>query len=116
MRLSRLRNSAHEERNSVWPLVLCSRYHSAFSKSHQSKASAQLLLVGDRATFPAVLHLPLLVPAALVHWLLDAAGRRVMELRQGANDVSRLAAGVYFVREETVDGRRQTASQSRRSS
>ena len=29
--------------------------------------------------------------------LLDAAGRKVMELRGGANDVSRLAPGVYFV-------------------
>jgi hypothetical protein len=31
--------------------------------------------------------------------LLDAAGRRVAELRPGANDVSRLAPGVYFVRQ-----------------
>jgi hypothetical protein len=31
--------------------------------------------------------------------LLDAAGRKVMELRPGANDVSGLAPGVYFVRE-----------------
>ena len=31
--------------------------------------------------------------------LLDAAGRKVMELRAGANDVSRLAPGVYFVRQ-----------------
>ncbi len=30
--------------------------------------------------------------------LLDAAGRRVMSLRAGANDVSRLARGVYFLR------------------
>jgi hypothetical protein len=29
--------------------------------------------------------------------LLDAAGRRVMNLAPGANDVSRVAAGVYFV-------------------
>jgi len=32
-------------------------------------------------------------------WLLDAAGRSVMELRPGANDVRTLAPGVYFVRE-----------------
>jgi hypothetical protein len=31
--------------------------------------------------------------------LLDAAGRKVLDLRSGANDVSRLAPGVYFVRE-----------------
>jgi hypothetical protein len=30
--------------------------------------------------------------------LLDAAGRKTMSLRPGANDVSRLAPGVYFVR------------------
>jgi len=32
--------------------------------------------------------------------LLDISGRKVMELRPGANDVRRLAPGVYFVREE----------------
>jgi hypothetical protein len=31
-------------------------------------------------------------------WLLDIDGRQVMALRHGANDVSRLAPGVYFVR------------------
>ncbi|MBM3321904.1 hypothetical protein FJY69_00245 [candidate division WOR-3 bacterium] len=29
--------------------------------------------------------------------LRDAAGRRVLDLRAGANDVSRLAPGVYFI-------------------
>jgi hypothetical protein len=38
-------------------------------------------------------------------WLLDAAGRSVMELRPGANDVRGLAPGVYFVREATGVGR-----------
>jgi hypothetical protein len=32
--------------------------------------------------------------------LLDISGRRVMDLRPGANDVRALAPGVYFVREE----------------
>ena len=32
--------------------------------------------------------------------LLDAGGRKVLDLRLGANDVSRLAPGVYFIREE----------------
>jgi len=31
--------------------------------------------------------------------LLDISGRKVMDLRQGANDVRALAPGVYFVRE-----------------
>jgi hypothetical protein len=30
--------------------------------------------------------------------LLDAAGRKVMDLKPGANDVRALAPGVYFVR------------------
>jgi hypothetical protein len=32
--------------------------------------------------------------------LLDAAGRKVMDLRPGPNDVRSLASGVYFVRSE----------------
>jgi len=32
--------------------------------------------------------------------LLDAAGRKVMELHAGANDTRAPAPGVYFVREE----------------
>jgi len=32
--------------------------------------------------------------------LLDISGRKVMNLQSGVNDVSRLAPGVYFVREE----------------
>jgi hypothetical protein len=31
--------------------------------------------------------------------LLDASGRKVLNIRPGANDVSRLAPGVYFVQE-----------------
>jgi hypothetical protein len=42
-------------------------------------------------------------PAAL----LDAAGRRVLDLAPGDNDVSRLAAGVYFVR-SAVGGRQSS--------
>jgi hypothetical protein len=30
--------------------------------------------------------------------LLDISGRKVLDLRHGANDISRLAPGVYFVR------------------
>ena len=33
--------------------------------------------------------------------LLDAAGRRVMTLQSGANDVHHLARGVYFLRRES---------------
>ena len=32
--------------------------------------------------------------------LLDATGRKILDLKSGANDVRALAPGVYFVREE----------------
>ncbi|MBM3330784.1 hypothetical protein FJY68_02895 [candidate division WOR-3 bacterium] len=35
--------------------------------------------------------------------LVDASGRRVMQLRTGANDLGRLPAGVYFVRTDWAD-------------
>ncbi len=39
--------------------------------------------------------------------LLDAAGRKVLDLLPGDNDVSALAPGVYFVRSEPAAGSRQ---------
>jgi hypothetical protein len=53
---------------------------------------------------PTVIRGVLFLPEAASHKpkaarLLDAAGRKVMELRPGANDVRALAPGVYFVRE-----------------
>jgi YVTN family beta-propeller protein len=44
--------------------------------------------------------------------LLDATGRRVAALRPGANDVSRLAPGVYFVRQ--ASGVKRDASNVRK--
>jgi len=32
--------------------------------------------------------------------LLDASGRKVLDLHPGANDVRALSSGVYFVREQ----------------
>jgi hypothetical protein len=37
--------------------------------------------------------------------LIDAAGRKVLSLLPGKNDVSRLAPGVYFARRATGEGR-----------
>jgi hypothetical protein len=45
--------------------------------------------------------------------LLDAAGRKVIELVPGANDVSRLSPGVYFVREEGAGGQGAEGSSRR---
>ena len=42
-------------------------------------------------------------------FLLDISGRKVQELHPGANDVSRLAPGVYFVRSED-SGQRSAVS------
>jgi hypothetical protein len=39
--------------------------------------------------------------------LLDACGRKVMDLRPGANDVRALAPGVYFVRETQAQAARK---------
>jgi hypothetical protein len=43
-------------------------------------------------------------------YLLDISSRKVLDLRPGANDVSQLSPGVYFVREETVHGRRSVGN------
>ena len=52
-----------------------------------------------------VLLLPYSLSPSLPHSLLDVSGRKVLELKPGANDVSHLAPGVYFV---AVDGARST--------
>jgi YVTN family beta-propeller protein len=42
-------------------------------------------------------------------WLLDIAGRKVLDLKPGANDVSGLSPGVYFVRERSAVGDERSA-------
>ncbi|MBM3322684.1 YncE family protein [candidate division WOR-3 bacterium] len=41
--------------------------------------------------------------------LLDSSGRQVLELTVGVNDVSRLAPGVYFIRQSRASARVQAA-------
>jgi hypothetical protein len=51
---------------------------------------------------PTIIRGILLLPSPLLtppSSLLSANGRKVLDLKPGANDVSRLAPGVYFVRE-----------------
>jgi hypothetical protein len=60
---------------------------------------------GAAARFPSVVRGVMRVPASSVMrgascTLLDVSGRRVKDLRAGANDVRALAPGVYFVRED----------------
>jgi hypothetical protein len=51
------------------------------------------------------LHMPLTAGRLpFTAGLLDISGRKVLNLHPGANDVSRLGPGVYFVREETPHG------------
>ncbi len=45
--------------------------------------------------------------------LLDAAGRRLLTLRSGANDVARLAAGVYFIERVEPNGLGRARARSR---
>jgi len=45
-----------------------------------------------------ILSLPRSLDPSIPRSLLDISGRAVMSLRPGPNDVSRLAAGVYFCR------------------
>jgi hypothetical protein len=42
--------------------------------------------------------------------LLDISGRKVLALRPGANDVSRLSPGVYFVSERSAESSGQRAT------
>ena len=58
-----------------------------------------------------VLEMPLTAHRQpLTAGLLDIAGREVLRLHPGANDVSRLAPGVYFVREEPSAASRQPSA------
>jgi hypothetical protein len=43
--------------------------------------------------------------------LLDVSGRKVLDLHAGANDVSRLSPGVYFVREAQAQAVRKVVVQ-----
>lgn len=66
---------------------------------------------GAPASCPTVAHGVLVLAGAAGHRyaaarLMDVMGRDVIDLRPGANDVSALSPGVYFVRRpETEDGR-----------
>jgi len=60
--------------------------------------------VPNEEAMPTVVRGALLLPASGVERgassvLLDAAGRKVTDLQPGANDVSKVAPGVYFVRQ-----------------
>lgn len=53
-----------------------------------------------------VLFLPAASNSGVPIWLLDAAGRRVAELRPGANDLHRIPPGVYFIGQTSSENSR----------
>jgi hypothetical protein len=55
---------------------------------------------GRLRVWPSVVNRELNLAGCSQAVLLDASGRRVVDLKAGANDVRLLAPGVYFVREE----------------
>jgi hypothetical protein len=81
-------------------MVTCDYYGSVFLRRNVTPtaiaaAPATTVWAGGAATVArGVLRLAEAGPAEL----LDASGRRVLRLRPGENDLSRLAPGVYFVR------------------
>ncbi len=56
-----------------------------------------------------VLHLPVSSFGIRHSSLVDAVGRRLLDLRPGPNDVSHLSPGIYFI-QSTFDDRRSTMS------
>jgi hypothetical protein len=66
-----------------------------------SERSPERTSVG--VSWPTIVHGVLWLPrepgTVPIFTMLDAVGRNVLDLQPGANDVSRLAPGVYFVRE-----------------
>ena len=54
-----------------------------------------------------VLYLPRSLDPSTPSCLLDISGREVMDLKPGANDVSRLSPGVYFVRDAQAQAQAQ---------
>ena len=79
---------------------------SALVALHEPTVSIQETMNGERETMkagPTIVRGVLFLPEARGEErearseLLDVSGRRVLDLRPGANDVSRLAPGVYFV-------------------
>jgi hypothetical protein len=49
-----------------------------------------------------LMFLPRSLDPSISSCLLDISGRKVLDLHAGANDVSRLSPGVYFVRAEPL--------------
>jgi YVTN family beta-propeller protein len=76
----------------------------------EEAASTEARMTKPPTIIRGVLFLPRSLDPSIPSALLDIAGRKVLDLHPGANDVSRLSPGVYFVRSVPVAaGRRPSA-------
>jgi hypothetical protein len=89
-------------------MITCDYYGSVFLRENITPAGVEQTINDKRETMNAGATLvrgTLNLQSAIYNLqfeivLLDVSGRRVMSLRPGANDVSALAPGAYFIREE----------------
>ena len=88
-------NSISVLRDSMSGIEDSHRPQAASSKSLPTVIRGVLLLAERPSSSPSA------------SYLLDIGGRQVMALKPGANDVSRLAPGVYFVREAQAQAQAQ---------
>jgi hypothetical protein len=68
-----------------------------FSGIEQAVGRQPSRVPGGATIVHGVLFVPRSLDPSLARPLLDVSGRKVLDLKPGANDVSRLAPGVYFV-------------------
>jgi YVTN family beta-propeller protein len=90
--------------------VVCNDSHCIRVFRDSLNAVAEMSKSCVARTGATVVRGALLLPACPVtihSSLFDMTGRRVMSLRPGPNDVSRLSPGVYFMREPRVEARTQ---------
>ncbi len=87
-------------------LSVCQRYGAGVEEATDAELRAtrcEPTVIRGVMFLPQAASLRLQAPG-----LLDAAGRKVRDLRPGANDVSGLAPGVYFLREAQAQAQAQT--------
>lgn len=96
-------------------MIICDYYGSVFLRRNIPAAGVEETMNDKRGTMTAgttVVRGVLNLQSATCNLkseiaLLDASGRRLMSLHPGANDVSALAPGAYFVREQGLGTRCQ---------
>ena len=92
-------------------MITCDYYGSVFLRRNITATGVEETMNDERGTMSAatIVRRVLNLQSAICNLqseiiLLDAAGRRVLMLKSGSNDLSRLAPGVYFVH-SAIDNR-----------